>query len=97
MAVEHGGVSTLRGAARRGRLLLDVFLVPLESPVASVILYCRMCAGAYASVGDLPLMCPSCERPTRWSTMAPHSSGPPLPLTVEDRRWLRSLHVDPDA
>ena len=63
--------------------------------MGSVILYCRMCNQGYASVGELPALCPSCERPTRWSTMAAHTSGPPLPLSVDDRRFLRSLHIEP--
>lgn len=65
--------------------------------MASVILFCKLCGQRYASVGELPAVCPICDRPTKWSTMAPHSSGPPLPLTVDDRRWLRSVRIDPEV
>jgi len=62
--------------------------------MGSVILFCRMCGQGYASVGELPEQCPSCDRPTKWSTRAPHASGPPLPLTESDRRFLRSFRID---
>ena len=64
--------------------------------MASVMLFCNLCGQAYASVGELPAQCPVCNRPTKWSTRAPHASGPPLPLTVPDRRFLRSMRIAAD-
>lgn len=67
--------------------------------MGTVILYCRLCAASYGSVGDIPVHCPSCHRPTKWG------ASPPSALTelvdgwepnVNDKRFLRSLKIDPE-
>lgn len=65
--------------------------------MASVILYCRGCNQAYVSVGELPAVCPSCEQPTKWSTVSMRASAPTLPLSVSDRTFLRSLRIAPQT
>ena len=64
--------------------------------MSSVILFCKLCGTGYASVGELPIRCVSCNRETKWSTSPPHASGPPLPLSIPDRRFLRSLRIAAD-
>jgi hypothetical protein len=65
-------------------------------------LWCRhpRCGKGYASVaGDIPKICPACEKPGRWTTeasMAPHGTTPASPdhLTDYDKRLLRLLRID---
>ncbi|HEX8030332.1 MAG TPA: hypothetical protein VF491_17780 [Vicinamibacterales bacterium] len=63
----------------------------------AVILYCRMCNGGYGSTGDIPAICPLCNRETKWGT-SPRGHEP-VPWWVpneNDRRLLRSLRIDPE-
>lgn len=64
--------------------------------MASVILYCKLpgCGKGYASVGDLPVRCPSCGRVTKWGTSpVTDSQASALMWTAEDRRLLRSFRI----
>lgn len=68
--------------------------------MAVVILYCRLCDAGYQSVGDLPVRCPTCGLPTRWGTSPPWTVDPPtlmLKLSRDDRRFLRTIGIDPET
>lgn len=51
--------------------------------------------------GDLPAVCPGCERRGEWTSDVPAkpSTKPAIPfdLTVNDRRFLKSLRIAGDA
>lgn len=69
----------------------------LWARMAGVILYCKLCGCGYGSIGDMPVICPSCNRETKWSTMAPERE----PVAgwnpnESDRRLLRGLRIDPE-
>lgn len=53
--------------------------------------WCRACEAAKTVCRPLPAVCPHCHRVARWT------STPPYHLTVQDRRFLRSLHIDPET
>lgn len=57
----------------------------------AVVLYCGFddCKMGYAVNGVIPLVCPICERETKWIVA-------PFAMTVLDRRFLKSLRIDPD-
>jgi hypothetical protein len=59
------------------------------------ILYCRKCSVGYGSAGEVPPVCPACERETTWTT-APKKRDPAAPwtLSVMDARFLRSIRID---
>lgn len=60
-------------------------------------LWCRLCSVGYASVaGDVPRICPGCDRETVWTTMAPVSDVPRFAweLTFNDRRFLKTIRID---
>lgn len=62
-----------------------------------MILHCRLCGASYGASGEVPLHCPSCQRPTRWGTSPPRTeSDPGWQLNVEDRRFLRALRIGTD-
>ena len=88
----------LWGTARLGLVLRDVQLV---AGAARVILYCKRvdCGAGYASVGEVPQVCPSCNQPTRWGGSPAHAQDgtAALVLTEKDRRFLRSYRIDPEA
>lgn len=66
--------------------------------MASVILYCGRCFTGYASIGEIPVKCPACDRVTRWTTSLPLDRPKvPFALTLNDRRFLRSLRIDPEV
>lgn len=55
-------------------------------------IYCRHldCLVGYASVaGDLPRICPACNRVSQWSTV------PPWKLSKQDEKFLLSLRINP--
>lgn len=55
------------------------------------ILWCRTCVTGYASVGELPALCPNCGQPANWSdTLEPRVR---YELTFNDKRFLRSINV----
>lgn len=58
-------------------------------------LWCTRCSVGYASVaGDVPRVCPACDRDTVWSTLAPTSPrSDPWTLTENDRRFLKALRI----
>ncbi len=63
-----------------------------------IVLWCRLCDAGYGSVGDLPVTCPTCKKPTRWGTTPPHMLLPANPTwtpSENDRTLLRSLKIDP--
>lgn len=82
---------------------MGVVLRGLQLELARVILYCRRCHQAYGSAGELPVVCPSCQQPTRWGTTPPHSQAPadaarpPLRFTRDDVTFLRALCIDPEV
>lgn len=51
-------------------------------------IWCRWCKVGYASVGELPPICPSCDAPAEWVT-----DPWPFKLTVNDRQFLKSIRV----
>lgn len=65
--------------------------------MASTVLYCKRCGVGYGSLGEVPRVCPSCEKETSWST-APIGDKPtkPFVLTRNDRVFLKSLRIQPD-
>lgn len=67
--------------------------------MAVVILYCRLCHVGYGSVGDLPVHCPSCGKPTRWGTSPPHSQKTvsALKFSRSDVQWMRTIGIDPEV
>lgn len=59
-------------------------------------LWCRKCRVGFVSVaGDVPRVCPDCERETTWTTMLPRCGDPMISydLTTNDKRFLRSLRI----
>ena len=61
------------------------------------ILYCRKCSVGYASIGEVPPVCPGCERETTWTTVPKSKKRDPLiPWTLSemDSRFLRSIRID---
>jgi hypothetical protein len=66
--------------------------------MGSVILYCRNagCGASYGSKGSLPIYCPTCGKPTKWSTSPPHSLEPPAWNPSDtDCQMLRAFKIDP--
>lgn len=62
-----------------------------------MILYCRLCATGYDTAGQIPVQCPSCHRPTRWSTTPPRAyEVDGWALSPEDRRFLRAMRIEAD-
>jgi hypothetical protein len=68
-----------------------------------MVLYCehKECGQPYASLGEMPLVCPACEQETTWST-EPVEAGQsgeastPWQLTQRDVIFLRwVLRIDP--
>lgn len=56
-----------------------------------VLIWCRGCDTGYGSTGEKPAACPSCGSGNpRWTRT------PPYKPTVNDKRFLRSLRIDPD-
>lgn len=55
------------------------------------IVFCRSCFVGYAVCGELPKVCPRCEAEARWTT------EPPYHLTENDKRFLHSIKIAPDA
>jgi hypothetical protein len=63
--------------------------------MASVILFCRKCSTGYASVGEIPITCPSCGEQTTWSTAALLTVDGWKP-TRDDRRFLKAGKIAPE-
>jgi len=53
----------------------------------AVLLWCMGCAEELVIDGDVPVVCPACKSVTTWCT------APPYHVTVNDARFLRSIHV----
>jgi hypothetical protein len=62
--------------------------------MAGRTLWCTKCKAGYASVGEIPAACPHCDQPTtgalQWWT-----SRQPWVLSVNDKRFLRSIRIAP--
>ena len=65
--------------------------------MASLIIYCThaACRKGYASIGDLPVHCPSCGQETRWSTSPPQSDVDGWKPTRDDLKFLKAAHIGP--
>lgn len=56
-------------------------------------LFCRKCTTGLDSPGVVPLVCPTCEQETSW-TRTPLGPWPvAFNLTVNDRKFLKSIRV----
>jgi hypothetical protein len=66
----------------------------------AVILYCTFedCGAGYGSVGEIPPVCPSCQRATRWTTTPPHPDRPTVPyaITHNDAIFLHARGIQND-
>jgi hypothetical protein len=51
--------------------------------------FCKWCRAPYTPDGDLPPVCPACQAPADWSTEMEW----PFRLSVNDRRFLKSLRI----
>lgn len=75
--------------------------------VAGRTIFCRYsdCAEAYIVVmGRFPTICPACNRPAQWTTLAPLKITPnyadpakSYELTPKDAAMLRALKIDPEV
>lgn len=66
--------------------------------MAALTIFCKRCHVGYAAIGSIPAVCPACEQETSWTTTWPHEDPRfPFSLTVDDRRFLRSLRITGDA
>ncbi len=65
--------------------------------MASILLFCTRCWTGYASIGEVPVRCPACDRVTRWVTKFPETQ-PKVPyiLSVNDATFLKALKIDPE-
>lgn len=65
------------------------------------IVYCRYpdCGNQMDCIaGILSDKCPKCLRPALWSTLPPPASSTrAYTLTLNDKRFLKSLRIDPDV
>ena len=62
------------------------------------VLYCSHCQAEYfTDTGPMRSLCYICGRPTIWTTMAPvpDEPRPAWELSQNDRRFLRSIKIDP--
>lgn len=63
-------------------------------------LFCRFadCGRPYSQPGDVPIVCPACQRRTTWTT-APSGAefSPELRLSENDRIFLRRHHILPES
>ena len=60
------------------------------------ILHCAICDQPFRSRGAIPLTCPICEKPTRWTTTPRTAvSLPPYVLTEHDIVFLRQQRIAP--
>lgn len=69
----------------------------MTRPRMTVILFCRKCGVGYGAVNEIPTLCPNCLQETSWATSPIATSAAfPFKLSVNDRRFLRSLHIAAD-
>jgi hypothetical protein len=61
----------------------------------ALTLWCRACHAGYASVGEIPTICPACLSEADWTTREPPAVA--YKLTRDDIDWLRSGGIQPDA
>lgn len=57
------------------------------------IYWCARCHAGYASVGELPHVCPNCEQPAFWLSFTESSPLVAWELTYNDRQFLRQIRV----
>lgn len=57
----------------------------------AVVLYCGWdnCRVGYAVDGMIPVVCPACERETKWVVA-------PFAISLNDRKFLKSIKIDPN-
>ncbi len=55
-----------------------------------ITLWCQKCSTGYASVGEVPQFCPECNEYPNWSTRKPYRPS------LMDKRFLRSIKIDPE-
>lgn len=53
-------------------------------------IYCGWCKAGYASLGERPPVCPSCNAPADW---VPDVDGWPVKLTANDKKFLKSIRI----
>jgi len=56
-----------------------------------VVLWCQACQSGYASVGEVPAICPECKQVPHWSTLKPYKPS------VNDVKFLKSIKICGDA
>jgi hypothetical protein len=64
----------------------------------STIIYCTHpdCGAGYGPAGELPIICPACQRTTAWTTRAPGDQpAVPYVITNADIRFLKSMRILP--
>ena len=52
-----------------------------------VVLWCQSCTSGYASVGEVPMICPECKQAPHWTTLKPYKP------TVNDAKFLKSIKI----
>lgn len=57
------------------------------------VLWCRKCRNWYAVQTTIPDICPHCEGSASWTTEEPK----PYRLSENDRRFLRSIKIQPEV
>ena len=66
----------------------------------SRIRWCSRCGHEEPLLGTMPDRCPSCQVPTRWLVAPAPERAAAVPdegLSLNDRRFLKSIRIDPDA
>lgn len=56
------------------------------------LIWCRICQVGYATAGEVPDHCPSCQQPAFWTTDAPYPLEP-WALTDLDKLMLKTLRI----
>jgi hypothetical protein len=68
-----------------------LFLTALSVIMATI--FCKFCKVGYASLGELPPVCPECNAPAHWITEPAETW--PFRLSRNDKQFLRSIRVEP--
>lgn len=63
-----------------------------------LLLWCKSCHVGYASIGEIPSVCPSCGKsPAAWTTARPYDAPlTPFHNSETDRVWLQSQKISGD-
>jgi len=70
------------------RLMLRVQSIMADDK--RVTLWCQACKTGYASVGEVPFLCPECHGIPYWTT------SPPFKLSRNDKSFLKSIRITQD-